>query len=219
MKKQWENEPLKSMRHNIHLEGFNLRLRPVRIEDAPFIVWLRNLDYVRGYVGDSATDVAAQRAWLRAYFERESDYYWIVESPGGIPLGTHGIYNVNGTSAERGRHIMRAEVMAGVPSAVLSADLALGSMGLHELRSWVVATNLEVLSLHRKSGFKEIGRIAAAQMIDGKPVDKVEFLFTAAEWKKRRDRVMPLAHFAGKQVLDWEKTQVEKRQPWEEIKN
>ena len=207
------------MRHNIHLEGFNLRLRPVRTEDTKFIVWLRNLDYVRGNVGDSATDVAAQEAWLRAYFEREGDYYWIVESLGGIPLGTHGIYNVNGTSAERGRHIMRAEVMAGVPCAILTAELAFGSMGLHELRSWVVATNLEVLSLHRKSGFKEIGRVAATQIIEGKPVDKVEFLFTAEEWRKRRDRVLPLAHVAGKQVLEWEKTQLGKRQPWEETKS
>jgi len=210
------NERLKSMRHNIHLEGFNLRLRPVQIEDAPFIVWLRNLDYVKGNVGDSATDVAAQEAWLRAYFEREGDYYWIVESSGGIPMGTHGIYNVNGTSAERGRHIMRAEVMAGVPSATLTAELAFGNMGLHELRSWVVAANMEVLSIHRKSGFKEVGRVAAARVIDGKPADMVEFRFTAEEWVKRRDRVLPLAHIAGKQVLEWEKTQLDKRQPWEE---
>ena len=152
------------MRHDIHLEGFNLRLRPVRIEDAAFIVWLRNLDYVRGNVGDSALDVVSQKAWLRAYFEREGDYYWIVESLTGIPLGTHGIYNVKGPSAERGRHIMRAEVMAGVPSAILTAELAFGSMGLNELRSLVVATNTEVLSLHRKSGFKEVGRVAAAQI-------------------------------------------------------
>ncbi|HUA67543.1 MAG TPA: GNAT family protein [Candidatus Saccharimonadales bacterium] len=203
------------MRHNIYLEGFNLRVRPVRLEDAAFIVWLRNLDYVKGNVGDSATDVTAQEAWLQRYFERDDDYYFIVESLSGIPLGTHGIYNVNGTSAERGRHIMRPETMAGVPSAVLSADWAFGKMGLRELQSWVVATNSEVLSLHRKSGFKEIGRIAAAQVIDGKPADKVEFLFTAVEWKKRRDRVLPLAHFAGKQVLEWEQTQLGKEQPWE----
>ena len=207
------------MRHNIHLEGFNLRVRPVRIEDAAFIVWLRNLEYVKGNVGDSAMDVAGQEAWLRRYFERDSDYYFTVESLRGIPLGTHGIYNVNGTSAERGRHIMRLEVMAGVPSAVLSADWAFGKMGLRELRSWVVATNTEVLSIHRKSGFKEVGRVAAAQMIDGQPVDMVEFLFTAEEWKKRRDRVLPLAHIAGKQVLEWEQTQLGKRQPWEEIKH
>ena len=204
------------MRHEIHLDGFNLRVRPVRIEDAAFIVWLRHLDYVKGSVGDSARDVATQEAWLRAYFEREGDYYFIVESSGGIALGTHGIYNVNGTSAERGRHIMRAEVMAGVPCAILTADLAFGSMGLHELRSCVVATNKAVQSLHRKSGFKEVGRVAAAQMIDGKPVDMVEFVFTAEEWRKRRDRDLPLAHFAGKHVLEWEKTQLGKRQPWEE---
>lgn len=204
------------MRHEIHLEGFNLRVRPVRIEDAAFIVWLRNRDYVKGNVGDSATDVASQEAWLRAYFEREGDYYFIVESSGGIPLGTHGIYDVNGTSAENGRHIMRAEVMAGLPSGILTADLAFGSMGLHELRACVVATNLAVQSLHRKSGFKEVGRVAAAQMIDGKPVDMVEFLITTEEWRKHRDRELPLAHFAGKQVLEWEKTQLGKRQPWEE---
>jgi RimJ/RimL family protein N-acetyltransferase len=204
------------MRHDIHLEGFNLRVRPVRIEDAAFIVWLRNLDYVRGNVGDSATDVAAQEAWLRAYFEREGDYYFVVESSGGIPLGTLGIYNVNGTSAEKGRHIMRTEVMAGVPTGILTTELAFGSMGLHELRARIVASNMTVQSLHRKSGFKEVGRVAAAQMIDGKPVDMVEFLITAEDWRTCRDRQLPLAHLAGKQVLDWEKTQLGKRQPWEE---
>ncbi len=206
------------MRHDIHLEGFNLRLRPVRVEDARFIVWLRNLDYVRGNVGDSAANVTAQQTWLKAYFEREGDYYWIVESTGGIPLGTHGIYNVKGTNAERGRHIMRPEVMAGVPSAVLSADLAFGSMGLHELRSWVVATNQEVLSIHRRSGFIEVGKVASTQVIAGKPVEKVEFVFTAEEWRKRRDRTLPLAHVAGKQILEWDNTQRGKRQPWEETK-
>lgn len=206
------------MRHNIQAEGFNIRVRPVRLEDAAFIVWLRNLDYVKGNVGDSAMDVAGQEAWLQQYFERDNDYYFMVESLKGIPLGTHGIYNVNGTSAERGRHIMRREAMAGVPTAVLSADWAFGSMRLRELRSWVVATNAEALSIHRKSGFKEVGRIAEAQMIDGKPVDKVEFLFTAEEWKKRRDHVLPLAHIAGKQVLEWEQTQLDKSQPWEKPK-
>jgi RimJ/RimL family protein N-acetyltransferase len=207
------------MNHDIHLEGFNLRLRPVRIEDATFIVWLRNQDYVKGRVGDSATAVSAQEAWLRAYFEREGDFYWIVESLTGISLGTHGIYNVNGTSAERGRHIMRAEVMAGVPCAFLTADLAFGSMGLRKLLARVVATNTEVLSIHRKSGFEEVGRVAAGQIIDGKPVDMVEFLFTAEEWRKRRERVLPLAHYAGKQVQEWESTQQRKRQPWEKIKS
>jgi RimJ/RimL family protein N-acetyltransferase len=206
------------MRHDIHLEGFNLRLRPVRIEDAAFIVWLRNLDYVKGNVGDSAKDVAGQEAWLRAYFEREGDYYFIAESLSGIPLGTHGIYNVKGTSAEKGRHIMRPEVMAGVPTGILSTEMAFGSMGLRELRVRMVATNVTVQSLHRKSGFKQVGIISAAQMIAGKPVDMIEFLITAEDWFKVREGQLPLARVAGAQVLEWEKTQLGKRQPWEKIK-
>ena len=204
------------MCHDIHLEGFNLRLRPVRIEDAAFIVWLRNLDYVKGNVGDSAMDVAGQEAWLREYSEREGDYYFIVESVGRmIPLGTHGIYNVNGTSAENGRHIMRAEVMAGLPSGILTADFAFGSMGLRELRAKMVATNMKVQSLHRKSGFKHVGIIPAGQMISGKPVDMVEFRITAEDWFKVRDGQLPLATLAGDQVMEWEKTQTGKKQPWE----
>jgi len=204
------------MRHDIHLEGFNLRLRPVRIEDAAFIVWLRNLDYVKGNVGDSAVDISAQEAWLKAYFERDADYYFIVESLSGIPLGTHGLYNVTKTSAEKGRHIIRAEVMAGVPAGILTTELAFGSMRLRELRVKMVATNVAVQSLHRKSAFKQVRVIPAAQVIAGKPVDMVEFCITAEDWFRVRDEQLSLARVAGAQVLEWEKTQLGLQQPWEE---
>ena len=52
------------MLHSLIAQGYGIRLRPVRLEDAPFIVWLRNLEYVKGRVGDSATDVAGQERWL-----------------------------------------------------------------------------------------------------------------------------------------------------------
>ena len=56
------------MEHSFQAEGYGIRLRPVRMDDAAFIVWLRNLDHVKGKVGDSATDVAGQEAWLRQIF-------------------------------------------------------------------------------------------------------------------------------------------------------
>jgi RimJ/RimL family protein N-acetyltransferase len=207
------------MRHDIHVEGFNLRLRPVRTEDAAFIVWLRNLDFVKGKVGDSAADVAGQEAWLKAYFERDGDYYFIVETLGGISMGTHGIYDVNGTSAEKGRHIMRSEVMAGLPNEMLMTDLAFNRLGLSELRSNHVSTNRNLFSLHRKCGFKQVGIKRAAQIIDGKPVDLVQYILTREDWSNVRDRLLPLAQLAGRQVLDWSNTQSGKRQPWEEVKN
>src|SRR4051794_21143441 len=51
-----------SMRHNVQAEGWGIRLRPVRLADAEFIVWLRNLDHARGRVGDSALDTTAQQS-------------------------------------------------------------------------------------------------------------------------------------------------------------
>ncbi len=195
-----------------------MRLRPVRLDDAAFIVWLRNLDHVRGKVGDSATDVAGQEAWLKKYFEREGDYYFIAETPGGTPLGTHGIYDVKGTSAEQGRQIMRPDVMAGVPTAVLATDLAFRILKLSELRGTSVSTNLSVHSLLRKSGFKQLGVMHAAQTIGGRPVDLVQFLLTAEDWFNVRDRLVPLADVAGNQVREWEKTPSARNRPWLETK-
>src|SRR5215813_930493 len=105
------------MQHSFVAEGFGVRLRPVQLEDAEFIVWLRHLEHVQGKLGDSAGDVESQKAWLRTYFEREGDYYFLVETMSGIPLGTHGVYGVRETSAEAGRLIIRAEVPAAVPTS------------------------------------------------------------------------------------------------------
>ena len=206
------------MRHSLQTEGFNLRLRPVRMTDAAFIVWLRNQDYVKGNVGDSAANVAAQEVWLRNYFEREGDYYFIVETLGGIPLGTHGIYDIQRNSAEQGRQIIRLEVIAGVPAATLATDLAFGSLGLKELRSTCVSTNRTVLSLHRKSGFKEIGIKRSAQIIGGSPVDLVQFLLTPEDWARTRNHIIPLARVAETQVLEWEKMPSARNRPWLETK-
>ena len=197
------------MRHSLHVEGFGVRLRPVRLEDAPFIVWLRNLDHVKGWVGDSANDVPSQEAWLNKYFEREGDYYFLVETVGcGVPLGTHGIYHQTGTSAEKGRHIMRPEVLAGVPAAMLANDLAFNELGLTELRANAVSTNTSVLSLHRKCGFQQVGIARGAQIINGEPVDLVQWVLTRDAWSKVRPRLVPLAEFARAHITDWEKSPV-----------
>jgi RimJ/RimL family protein N-acetyltransferase len=203
------------MLHNIEVEGFGIRLRPVRMKDAPFIVWLRGLDHVKGKIGDSATDIASQECWLRAYFQREGDYYFISETPSGVPLGTHGIYDVYGQTGEKGRQVIRPEVMAGVPTAILATDIAFERLGLSELRSTTVSTNLEVRSLHRKSGFKELGITPAAQVIGGKSVDLVHFLLTPVQWYKVRTSILPLAHIAGEEIKNWEETQIGVSPPWE----
>jgi RimJ/RimL family protein N-acetyltransferase len=203
------------MQHSLQAEGFGVRLRPVRLEDAAFIVWLRNLEHVRGRVGDTALNVAGQEAWLKKYFEREGDYYFVAETPSGISVGTHGLYDMANGSAEKGRQAVRPEVMVGVTVAILATDIGFGQLGLREVRSNTVSTNQNVISLHRKSGFKQVGVLQNHQLIEGKPVDLVQFLLSPEDWAKARERQLPLARLAGEQLLEWEKTQIGVRQPWQ----
>jgi RimJ/RimL family protein N-acetyltransferase len=199
------------MRHTLQAEGFGVRLRPVRIEDAPFIVWLRGLDHVKGRGGDSATDATGQEAWLRTYFDRPGDYYFIIETSRGLAVGAYGIYDVKGASAESGRWIIRPEVPAAIPSAMLAFEIAFHQLGLTELRASTVSTNRSVLSLNRRFGFRQTGITPASQVIGGQAVDLVHFLLSAKDWLQLRERIVPLARLAEKQVREWEQTQTVQR--------
>ena len=179
------------------------------MDDAAFIVWLRNLDHAKGKVGDTAPSVQSQEAWLKAYFQRPGDYYFIIETLGKIPVGAYGIYDVKGTSAESGRWVIRPDVPGAVPSATLAFEAAFGPMGLTELRANTVSTNRTVLSLNKKFGFRETGITPAAQIIGGQPVDMVHFLLIKEDWPKILEKLWPLARVAEGQVAAWERSQRE----------
>ena len=200
-----------TMQHTLSAERFGVRLRPVQMDDAAFIVWLRNLDHVRGRVGDSATDTAGQQAWLEAYFEREGDYYFIIETLAGNALGAYGIYDIRGDSAESGRWIVRPDVPAAIPSAILAFEIAFDQLRLRELRVKTVSTNTNVLSLNRKLGFRQTRVEPGAQIIGGKPVDLVNFLLEAKDWPRLREKFIPLARLAEKQIADWQQAQLATR--------
>ena len=206
------------MQHSYQIEGFGARLRPVRMEDAAYIVWLRNLEHAKGRVGDSAKDVGSQEAWFKNYFTREGDYYFVIETENGTAVGAYGIYDVKvGTSGESGRWVIQPEVPAAIPSAMLAFDLAFGELGLSELRCRTVSTNKSVLSLNKKFRFREAGDDRdrePAVSIDGKPVDQLRFLMKAENWAENRPKLLPLAKLAQTQILDWEKTE---KTSWKQI--
>jgi RimJ/RimL family protein N-acetyltransferase len=182
------------------------------MEDAAFIVWLRNLDHVRGKLGDSAATEAGQQAWLKEYFEREGDYYFIAETLSGIAVGTHGLYGLRATSAEAGRLIMRPDVPAAVPTSFITFDLAFDRMGLTEVRGTSISSNVKVHSYVAKFGFRTVRTEAGGRVINGQPVDIVHFAMTAQEWSQNRERVVPVAKYAEAQVRAWDQKQAQMRQ-------
>jgi RimJ/RimL family protein N-acetyltransferase len=203
------------MKHNFSAESFGVRLRPVRLDDAAFIVWLRNLDHAVGRVGDSATNVAGQQKWLESHFAREGDYYFMAETPGGIPVGTYALYNVAVRIAEAGRWIMRPGVTAALPSGFALYEIAFRQLHFSELIGTTVATNLPVLSLNRKFGWRQTRVESAAQIIGGQPVDLIHFVLTPAAWAEAQARLLPLAQLAEKQIRAWEELQrMNPETPW-----
>jgi RimJ/RimL family protein N-acetyltransferase len=169
---------------------------------------LRNLDHVKGRVGDSATDVASQEAWLRTYFDRLGDYYFVVETSEGVPLGTCAIYDVVGTCAETGRFIMRPDVAAAVPTSILSFDLAYNQMGLTELRATSVVSNLKVHSYLRRVGFRQVALEQGGRVIGGQGIDMIHFVQSAGDWLRVREETVALGRRAETQIREWEPAQV-----------
>jgi RimJ/RimL family protein N-acetyltransferase len=195
------------MRHTIQAEGFGVRLRPVRMDDAPFIVWIRNLEHVKGKIGDSAADIASQQQWLETYFTREGDLYFIVETMRGIPVGTHSLYNIAKGSAELGRWIIRPGVQAAVPSHMVAFSIAFDQLGLKVLRNVTVSSNTPVQSISRRFGFEQVNVEKAGRVIGGKSVDMVHFILTIEKWAQTRPHLVPMAQVAGDLVKQWDLVQ------------
>ena len=192
------------MHHSLVAEDFGVRLRPVQMKDAAFIVWLRNQDHVKGRVGDSASDIAGQNKWLETYFERRNDFYFVLETLDGTPLGTNALYEISGQNAEWGRYIVRPEVRAALSSAILIFDLAFGKLKISELLARCVSTNTKMHSIVKKCGFSQTETRLANQIIGGQPVDMIHFVLKAVDWPKFRERLLPLAQYAKTHIQDWE---------------
>ena len=192
------------MQHTFTIENFCVRLRPVRLADAAFIVWLRNLEHAKGHIGDSAQDIASQQKWLKAYFKRDGDYYFIIETICGTPLGTYGIYKIQGDHGESGRWIVRPDAPAALPSIVLGFEIAFGRLGFSKIEAHTVSSNYRVLSLNRKLGLKMTGIAPTAQVIDGKSVQLILFELQSQDWLNLRESILPLARLAGDKLRSWE---------------
>ena len=189
--------PSEEMKKEIVKKGYGFALRPVREADAEFILHLRTMPHVHGNVGDTVPDVAGQLRWLKAYFLREGDHYFIIETMAGVPVGTVGVYDLKDGTAEWGRWIIVPGVPAAIPSAVLIHQLAFDNLGLRELRGCVVSTNKKVLSFHRRFGSVVTSIEKGARRINGCDIDLVWILMDKPRWRERSPKLCTLAEFSG----------------------
>jgi len=158
----------------------------VKREDAEFICEVRADPERARYLHPIAPDPDAQRRWIEAYFDRPSDYYFMIESRDGqSPEGTVGIYNVNHRTAEWGRWIVRRGSNAALESAELLYRAAFETLGLESVYCRTISENRAVLEIHRRFGMEQVRTLPGYFELDGRLLDAVETRLTAEHWRTR----------------------------------
>lgn len=184
------------MNHSVILKNADRILRPVSVDDAEFIVYLRNLPHVKGRINDTSVDIEKQREWIIQYLARPNEWYWIVESVDHKPLGTTSLYHYDSAKKqiEIGRWAMvKDHGINLIASRVQILDFAFDSIGVDRVVCDVASYNKSVLRYHRLLGEQETGVEKGAFVIEGQSVDMVWFLQTKADWPRNRERQLRLA--------------------------
>ncbi len=178
------------MQHDLEIDGSAFRLRPVRLEDAAFIVELRS-DPERGrYLHKGAPDAGSQETWLRTYLRTPGDCYFVIENrSSGTREGTAGIYNIHAgrRDAEWGRWILRRGSLAALESACLVYRAGFEMLGLESMYCRTIAENAAALAFHDSFGVERIRRLPRYFERDGRHLDAIEGRLTRSRWRALRE--------------------------------
>jgi RimJ/RimL family protein N-acetyltransferase len=178
------------MRHDVSASAHGVRLRPVRDEDAAFIVQLRNSPHAAGRIGSSAKTVDDQLEWLRRHYEIQDDYLFMIETTGNDKVcGMLGIYGIRGSTGEWGRWVIQPGVPAAAASALLALEICFERLSLDTIRALIVSTNREVIAFHERIGYEHVSSASEARVIDGSQVVMAEYRASRAQWPMIRLRL------------------------------
>lgn len=168
------------MRHSFNITGYSYRLRPIATGDAAFIIEVRLEDEKRNkFINAIPNDVAVQERWLSNYFEREGDYYFVVENVlTEEPEGLVSIYDECDGKAEWGRWVIKKSSLASAESALLVFRTAFEMLGLEELYSRTIEDNKTVVSFHDSLREARRGVLENFFEIDGRRYNAVEHYVT-----------------------------------------
>jgi len=173
------------MRHSICLAGAAFALRPVTEADAVLIVQLRTDPVLGRFVNDTPADPGLQVEWIRRYFERPGDYFFIVENIfTGEAEGTISIYNHDPgrNVAEWGRWILRAGSLGAAESVALIYRIGFVRLGLKSLDSETIVENHQVMNFHKSCGLEFVTELPGHCTIGGRLYDAVRQRIHAEAW-------------------------------------
>jgi RimJ/RimL family protein N-acetyltransferase len=188
------------MRHDIRIKGIAFGLRPVELTDANFIFNLRSDPEYTKLIHPISPYLVDQVAYIKEYFKRPGDYYFIVERIcDNSSEGALSIYNVDGQRkcGEFGRWILSRGSLGAVESALLLYRMAFDILNLDMVYSRTTAENKHVISFHQSCGLKVRGILKNHFNINGLLYDAVEQYITRDIWAKLEPRLAKKAELVA----------------------
>jgi RimJ/RimL family protein N-acetyltransferase len=180
------------MANNFVLVNEDRILRPVTIDDAEFIMKLRNQKHAQGTIHQTDNDVEKQREWIMAYLQRENEYYWIICDKNNNPIGTVSLYHYdeNANEIEQGRWVMLQDTDINfISNTVQIQDFAFYYLKVNRLVCDVVSTNKKVLKYHKFLG----KTVTKRETIYGVCDDAVEVIWMEQkldDWPQKREHLL-----------------------------
>ncbi|MGM1048181.1 MAG: GNAT family N-acetyltransferase [Bacillota bacterium] len=190
------------MKHNIMVERFGVRLRPVTMDDAEFIFELRRAPELSKYIGEIDARFSIHESWLEEYFHREGDYYFCIELLSGKAVGTIAIYDIADQTGNWGRWIISPLIPAAPASVWLIFYVAFDILGLSSVYSNTVIDNASVVSFHDNCGLPRTGIDHGGLTIKGVSYDMVIHTATKENWPLIQERLEKPAILAERLLME-----------------
>lgn len=174
------------------LEGKNIILDPVSVEDAKFTMDIRADEALNEFIPCFDTTEEKQRAWIESQRAKAGDYFYIIKSKSGEKRGTCAIYDVDTKEdiAEYGRFISYGNALENVEAALLVIQYAFAELGITRIMLNNDARNKRIISFWRRFGAEydgdyDYGTWTAARYI----ITKAGFESSRAKIDKMLERV------------------------------
>lgn len=138
------------------LEGYTVRLRSVREEDAEITYKMRSDPKKSKYIHEIQGGVEAQRRYIHEQRKKEGDYLFLVEDIHGTPVGMKGLYNYDPVkkTIESGRFIGFGNAMENMEALHLSFCFAFHELNVEKIYMSVLEDNKVMYGIQQKLGVR-----------------------------------------------------------------
>lgn len=134
--------------------GKCVNLRPVTLDDASFIVSLRNKERNALHINKTSSSITKQIEWMKDELKDKSSYYFIILNKKETPIGTISLYNIKNSFSEFGRWICEGSSLESLESALIIHEFAFNKLLMKKVYTRTLADNYKVVNFHRKFGAK-----------------------------------------------------------------